>query len=396
VSPFPVLDPEPPPRPFWRAALIPGAVVGVIAIAVALILILPGALTSKPHKTPAAWPSQVPGEIIGWNVSAHTLVAMTPIGVLRQPSVLASNITFSPEVSPSGFGVLEPPGHLFYLENRHLNPASEPFVSDTLQNEEEYSFWPFADHDTALVVGGTDPNGKYHVPVVIDVNSTNHSPLPGPRVDEVYGDPATFGAWVTVAQGKPVESVSGASQEFQQQLDSSVQHRTPHKKPVTLVTATKLERIAGITSKRGVELTVYPSPSGRLVAIDVEAAGASTPTTSPPEAVVVLTRTGQLVGKLSTPALREVNWASSSKQLLIDSAPGTIATWVPGQAPSAPIHLAPSQNGWGTCLFSPTDAYVVCGQFGNNLSVLKWALIRLSDHAVVTEPAHEVPVDWSP
>jgi hypothetical protein len=162
------------------------------------------------------------------------------------------------------------------------------------------------------------------------------------------------------------------------------------------VTAAKLQQIVGFTGKRGVELTVYPSPSGRLVAIDVESAGASSPTSSPPEAVVVLTRTGQLVGKLSTPALREVNWASSNKQLLIDSAPGTIATWVPGQAPSAPIHLPPSQNGWGTCLFSPTDAYVVCGQFGNNLSVLKWALIRLTDHAVVTEPAHEVPVDWSP
>lgn len=394
MSPFPVLDPEPPPRPFWRAALIPGAVVGGIAIVVVLALILPNALASKPHKShdaAASWSKQVPGEVIGWNIAAHTLLAMNPTGVLHQPSVLAGNINFNPAVAPDGFGVLEAPGRLFYLENRHLNPAPEPFVSDAMQNEEQYSFWPFANHDNALVVGGTDPTGKYHVPVVIDVNSSNHNPLPGPRVDEVFGDPATFGAWVTIAQGKPIGSA-----ENQEQLDSSVQHRTPHKTPVTLVTAAKLERLVGFSSKRGVELTVYPSPSGRLVAIDVEAAGAATPTTSPPQAVVVLTRTGQVVGKLVTPQLREVVWASSGKQLLIDRAPGLLSTWTPGQSPSASINLPSSPDGWGSCLFSPPDAYVVCAAYGPNFSVSKWALIRLADHALVTEPARELPEDWSP
>jgi hypothetical protein len=50
-------------------------------------------------------------------------------------------------------------------------------------------------------------------------------------------------------------------------------------------------------------------------------------------------------------------------------------------------------------VFSPFGTYVVCEAStatSGTLTVSEWALLRISDRAVVTEPAHQVPLDWSP
>jgi hypothetical protein len=373
VSPFPALDPEPPPRPFWRAALIPGSVtLGVVAVVV-LAVTLPGALRGKdhqPHQGPTAasssWSAQVPGEIIGWSAAGHTLLA----------------------TSLSGFGVLTSPGHVSYLENGGLTLGPPPFAG-SLKAGDVYGLSPFAGDDIALVIGGITPQGPSETPALFDTNSSNRTALPGGIADQVIGDPGSRGAWVTVVAG----ALPAGNYVDPQQADSRVEYRTPHKPPVTLATASRLRQLAGFRGNPSVRLTPYPSRSGKEIAIDVLVPGSNLPA---PEVVVVLTRKGQLVAKLSVPGLQQLRWSSNGDKLLVLRSSGSLTTWAPGSPPDPAVHLPHSLQGWGSCLFAPTSKYILCAGFGSGNSVTKWALIRLSDRAVLTEPANTAPADWSP
>jgi hypothetical protein len=393
VSPFPALDPEPAPRPFWRAALIPGSVTLGIAVVVVLALTLPGALAAKPHKahaaSPKTWASQVPGEVIGWDTVAHTLLAMSPTGALRNPAVLATHVSDFARISPSGFGIMTNPGHVSYLENRALTPGPPAFPG-SIGASDVFGLSPFAAHDNALVVGGRAPTGVPQVPVVFNINTSNRHKMPGAPADSVVGDPATMGAWVTVMQGAPPTG----NYFDPTQPDARIEYRTPGKAPVVLVTAAQLRKDSGFKGTGGLSMTVYPAPTGKRIAVDVLENGTLMPA---PEAIVVLTRTGQLVSKMPAPGLQQVTWSGAGNKLLLLRSEGVLTTWVPGHTPAPAIHLSPSLSmpDWGSCVFSPFDTYIVCAAFGET-SVTNWALTRLSDRAVLTEQAHEIPVDWSP
>lgn len=395
MSPFPALDPEPPPRPFWRAALIPGSVtLGVVAVVV-LAVTLPGALRGKDHQphqgptTASSWSAQVPGVIIGWSAAGHTLLAMTASGQARTPSVLATHITSFPKISASGFGVMTSPGHVSFMENGGLTPGPPPFLG-SLKAGDVYGISPFAADDNELVVGGITPIGPSETPVLFDINSSNRSALPGATADQVVGDPAARGAWVTVVAG----GLPPGNYVDPQQPDARVEYRTPHKPPVTLATTSRLRQLAGFGGNRSLHLTPHPSPSGKEIAIDVLEPGTNPPS---PEVIVVLTRKGQLVSKLSVPGLQQLTWSTNNdSRLLVLRSAGSLTTWTPGSPPDPAVHLPTSLQGWGSCLFAPTSKYVLCAGFGPGNSVTKWALIRLSDRAVLTEPANTAPADWSP
>jgi hypothetical protein len=390
--PFPALDPEPPPRPLWRRALVPLAAVAAVAVVVVLAVTLPGVLSSSstPGKARVtAWPARVPGEVIGWDLASHTLLAMSPTGKPHTPAVLATGITTDLRVSPSGFAMLTgSKGRYFLLENRRLTPGPTSFPAGSFQAEDVYGVSPFAAHDTAVVVGGQGLDPEAQTPVIIDLNTGDRRKLPGATADQVAGD-RTSGAWVSVAHGLPIGTNSNP-----QQPDSRIEYRTPGKPPVTLTTAVQLARAAKLHGAGHLELTPYPSPSGKQIAVDVTSAGAGV---AAPESVVVLTRTGQVVGKLAATGLQQLAWSSDGDRLLLLQSTGHLTTWAPGSgAPAPAVTLPGAAAGWGNCVFSPFTTYVVCADFGTNSSVTRWALIRLSDRALVTEPTHEVPVDWSP
>lgn len=391
MSPFPALDPEPPPRPLWRAALIPGAVAVGVVVVVALAVTLPSALASKHHSPPRphTWSSSVPGEIIGWNGRTHTVVALTPAAVPRNPSVLATDVTSLPATSASGFGLMTSPEHVSFVENGGLTPGPPPYQNGSPGRGAVYGSSPFAADDNALVTGGQTVTGAFQTPVLFNINTSNRHALPGRPADQVAGDPATNGAWVTVIAGPP----NTPAYFDPEQADSRIEYRAPHRHPVTLATVAGLRHIAGFTGSYQVHLTAYPSPSGRQVAIDVLETGTTQPA---PEAIVVVTSSGHLLGKLAVPGLQQVSWAGSNTRLLVMRAPGILTTWAPGSSPTRAIPLPVTAQGWGNCLLSPDGKYVVCAGFGQNHSVSRWALIRLADRAVLTEATPDVPVDWSP
>jgi hypothetical protein len=390
---FPALDPEPPPRPLWRRALVPVAAVAVVALVVVLALTLPGSFSSSSHhpskQRATGWPTKVPGEVIGWNTDAHTLLAMTPTGALHHPSVLASGIKDQLRVSASGFALLNGTGgHYFLLENRRLSPGPPNYPAGSFQADDVYGVSPFAAHDTAVVVGGQGLAPKPQSPVIIDLGTGDRRSLPGAPADQVAGD-KTSGAWVSVAHGLP----TGTDLD-PQQPDSRIEYRRHGRAPVTLATAAQLARAAHLHGAAHLQLTPYPSPSGKQIAVDVASASASA---TGPEAVVVLTRTGRVVGQVAATNLEQLTWGGDGERLLLLQSPGRVTTWSPGSGSPAPVVTLPnSPGGWGSCVFSPFATYDICASFTDSGAVTRWALTRVSDRDLVIEPATEVPVDWSP
>jgi hypothetical protein len=389
---FPALDPEPAPRPLRRRARVPVAVGAGIALVVVLALTLPGAFSGSSHPSrqrATGWAARVPGEVIGWDLGAHTLLAMTPTGTRHTPAVLATGVANAPRVSPSGFALLAgTTGRYFLLENRQLKPGPPNYPAGSFQADDVYGISPFAAHDTAVVVGGQGLAPEPQSPVLIDLFTGDRHALPGAPTDQVVGA-RTSGAWVSVAHGLP----TGTDLD-PQQPDSRIEYRAHGKAPVTLTTAAAMARAAHLHGASHLQLTPYPSPSGKQIAVDVAATSSSA---AGPEAVVILTRTGKVVGHLAATDLDQLAWSTDGKRLLVLQSPSRLTTWMPGTGSPGPVVTLPnSPGGWGSCVFSPFSTYLVCASFTDSGSVSRWALIRLSDQALVTEPATEVPVDWSP
>jgi hypothetical protein len=392
--PFPAVDPEPPPRPLWRRALGPVAVVAALALVVVLAVTLPGAFSSDSASSsarPASWAARVPGMVVGLDPTSHKLLAMNPTGTLRNPSILATGIP-NVRTSTSGFALLVGSGHYFNLENRHLTAGPSNYPAGSFKPDDVYGASPFAGHDNFVVVGGQGFDPEPQTPAVISLFTGNRRSMPGAPVDQVVGDPATDGAWVSVAHGLP----TGTNQD-PQQPDSRIERRQPHLAPVTLATSRQLARAAGFHGAGRLQLTPYPSPTGKEIAVDVLSTGS---TAARPESVVVLTRTGHVVGHIGAINLRQLSWSSDGSRLLLLQSPNDLSTWQPGSGPpAAAVRLPSSAAGWDGCVISPFGTYIVCEAStasAGTLTVSKWALVRISDRAVVTEPAHEVPVDWSP
>jgi hypothetical protein len=391
--PFPAVDPEPEPRPVWRRLLIPVATAAVVGLALLLALVVPRAFSSHPAASrSAAWPTKVGGEVIGWDPTGDRLLAMTPTGKLTTPSgpVLASGIDRYPSTSPSGFGILAGRGRYFYLENRHLTPGPSSFPPGSFRADDVYGISPFAGHDTEIVVGGQGLAADPQSPVIIALDTGGRRALRGAApADQVVGDPATRGAFVSVSAGLPTGSSLNP-----QQPDSRIEYRRAGQPPAILTTALAMAQAAKIAGPRHLQLTPYPSPSGKEIAVDVRSTEGNG---QGPEAIVVVTRTGSVVGRMAASGLQQVSWSTAGSRLLVLASPGTLSTWLAGDGQPAPaVQLPSSRAGWGGCVFSPFGADVVCAAFTTGDTVDRWALMRVSDRAVVIETAHEVPTDWSP
>jgi hypothetical protein len=387
VSPFPALDPEPPPRSFWRAALVPAVVVAVVVLGAVLVSVVRAPSSNRRSRRPG-WSAHLSGEIVGWDMAAHTVLAMSPGGQSRPPGVLFTGITTAPLVSPSGQALLIGPGQLVTLAGP---AATAPYHPRSFHPDDNDGGSPVADQDTAVVVGGLSVGSHPQTPTVISLASGARTEMPGRPTDVVVGDPRTNGAWVTVSLDQP-GSFAGP-----QQLDTGLEFRRPGRPPVTLVTAARMGRAVGLGrhpgSGFGLHLTPYPAPAGPLIAVDALETGAPSPA---PEVTVVFNRAGKVQGKVIATGLQQVVWSRSGQQLLVLRAPGVLSTWQAGSGAGRSVRLPSSPAGWGDCAFAPSAKYAVCAGLDAGHRVTKWALIRLADGAAATEPARTVPLDWLP
>jgi hypothetical protein len=381
MSSFPALDAEPPRRPFWRVALIPTAALAAVAIVVVLVVTLPGnshPAKASPPSVPT-WSAQVAGTIVGWSLKNSTLVDVSPNGQLRKGPPLLSQVSSPPQAGPSE--LLANNGKIYYVSGGAIR-ARQEFSSESDLADQPFGANPFGDSGNAIVEGGRDVNKDPLTPFITNLGTGNTRKLPGAPVDTVAADPLHMGAWVTVV-----------SRLHDRSVDERIEYRTPGKTPTTLVTASRLAQLGGFKSTAHLKLTMYPSPSGHLLAIFVEEAGQ--PLGAPKE-IMVLSRTGQLVAKLSAQNLTELVWFDSSRELFVMRKGNSISTWVLGQkSPSSTVRLPIADGGWGQCLLAPTGPYAVCASFLFDGTVNQWALIRLSDGALVITSPGVIPVDWS-
>jgi hypothetical protein len=386
VSPFPALDPEPPPRPLWRAALVPGAVVAAVVVVAVVVVSVLRAPSSTGQSRQPGWSTHLAGEIVGWDMAAHTVLAMSPNGHPSARGVLFTGITTAPLASPSGQALLIGPGQLVTLAGP---AATAPYHPGSFHTDDNYGASPVADHDRALVVGGLSVGSHPQTPTVITLANGRRAELPGAPTDEVVGDPVANGAWVTVSPDRP-GSFAGPDQE-----DTGVQHRTPGRAPVSLVPVARMSTEVGFGKNSGsgfgLHLTPYPAPAGPLVAVDALEIGAPAPA---PEVMVVFNHAGRVEGKLITVGLEQVVWSRSGQQLLALRAPGTLSLWRGGSAAVRNYRLPTSPGGWADCVFAPSEKYALCAGLNGSQRVTKWALVRLADGAVATESTRNVPVDW--
>ena len=385
MSPFPALDSEPPPRPFWRAALVPAVLVASVVLVVVLVSVLRGPAAKRQSRRPT-WSTQVSGEIVGWDMAAHTLLAMSPSATAQAPGVLFTGITTAPVVAPSGQALLIGPGQLVTLAGP---AASPPYHPRSVHPDDVYGPAPVADHDADLVVGGLSVGSHPQTPTVISLANGRRREMPGKPTDVVVGDPGTSGAWVSVSPDRP-GSFAGP-----QQVDTGVEYRTPGRAPVTLVTAARMSKALGVGRRPGggfgLHLTPYPAPAGGLVAVDALETGAAAPA---PEVIVVFDRAGHVEGKMIATGLQQVVWSRSGQQLLALRAPGVLSIWRAGSGPPPTIRLPSSPGGWGNCAVAPSAKYALCAGLNGAQRVTQWGLVRLADGAVATEPTRAVPLDW--
>jgi hypothetical protein len=380
MSSFPALDSEPPPRPIWRTVLVSVAVLAAIALIVVLALTLPGNGRSAKASPPVhpTWSAKVPGTIVSWNLKANTLVDVTASGQLRNAAPVLSHVSSPPQTGPSE--LLSNNGKVFYVQQGAVM-ARVTFSSESVLADQPFGSSPFGYFGNSVAEGGHKADGSPLPPFVMNLQSGNSHQLPGAPVAAVAADPLRLGAWVTVV---------GRSQG--RSVDERVEYRTPGKAPVTLVTASRLTHLAGFKGSPGLKLTLYPSPSGRLLAIYVEEAGRPL---GAPQEIVVLSRTGQLVARLAAKNVSELAWFDSSRELFFVRSGNSISTWLLGHKSPTTISLPIASGGWGQCVLAPTTQYAACVSFTFDRTISQWALIRLSDGAVALMPTGEIPVDWS-
>jgi hypothetical protein len=322
----------------------------------------------------------VPGTIVGWSPTTHTLVEMTPNGQLRNAAALATRISRPPVMG--SFQLLTTSGQVYTVEAGALI-ARPMYASEPDLAEQSFGPSPFANFGNALVEGGRSAHGAPPTPFIVNLLSGNSHKMPGAPATAVAGDPRGLGAWATVVGGTPAGRVQ------------RVEYRRPGKPPVNLVTANRLAQLARFTSSHGLKLTVYPSPSGRQIAIEVQQPG--TPPAAAQE-IVVLSRTGHLLGKSSATGLTQLVWSDTGRELLLLHSARTLSTWILGHNVGNTLTLPTSPGGWRDCILAPTAPtapYAICVSASSEQQPRQWALIRLSDGAVANRPANEIPVDWS-
>jgi hypothetical protein len=172
------------------------------------------------------------------------------------------------------------------------------------------------------------------------------------------GDPQLPGAFIAVAS--PSQAIVGV--ENPSTPDSELELQDVNRPPVVLASATSLEGDLGLNPATPVSLLPVPSPSGSLVAVEVENLLQRPGSDA---GLVVMDRSGKTVA-VQTPGLGATSgafpvWSPDGTTLAYVNEGGSgnaIEIWaVGGGVVTSPL---PAGVGAAQCLWSPTGAAVLC------------------------------------
>ncbi len=327
---FPALDPEPPPRPWWRRLARAAVVVAAAAAVLAGVAFWP---SSSGARRPAGVPP-LPAVAGGGHVVVQTsdgyLALADPDGThytkLAVPGLLPGG-PITPAAALDG-------RYLSTLDQVIAISGGRPTAAhDTgldANSDAPAVPGPFAAHDRVLVAV-ENPSGfqSTTAPIVAqDLASGRRANLGAG--DNVAGDPAAEGAFVSVAA--PVQPSATVPTESLSP-DAGVELRDAGRPTVRLATAAALNLVLGQAPGLPVELRPCPDPSGDKVAVEVYLVNGG-----PTGGVVVLSRSGRVLGSVQAafgpPIGQPVVWdpAGQSIAFTAKGASGPeLSTWAIGR-----------------------------------------------------------------
>ena len=386
---FPALDPEPPPPPWWRRLVVPAAVLVLAAAVVAVLQFRPfwsarGPAGAAGH--PAALAS-LAGRIVVVT-AAGGLALSDPDGghVTRAMANVGSMVT----VAPDNRSLSLINGQVIIVKRGPtlaLGHSSVPLSSETT------TAWPdpFADHGRALVMlqdfGAQSQSSSNPISAVSLATGRAVSLGAG---DLVAGDPQAPGAFVSVAAppSPTAVSVPGSADS-----DSEIVLRDAGRPPVLLATAATLNSDLGYARSLPASLDPVPSPSGSEVAVAVRPQGASV------TGIVILNRTGQMLGRALTPFGTQSipAWSPSGRSLAylagVDGGGAPeLRIWTIGRQAVTSVlpgsTLSAAGTGYGVCIWSPDGTSILCGAGGG------WAIAKAAGGRMAAVHGPGSPVAW--
>ena len=410
LRPFPALDPERPRRLTWRSVRWPAiAIVVAGAVAAVVLLILPSS-SSGPAQSRFADDDglvvfeQQPSGLLGTAApdGSHR-VMLTRVGALQGTDL--------PVASSDGRYLVNLEGQLVTMGP--AGPASIGSVADAATQGPAggWSRATFADGSKDVVVTECDTTstfGEILVARLIPTGGGKPTVL-GTNTDSA-GDPASAGAIVSALAGG--SSASSPDQCGSQPTpDKAIELLRPGQAPRTVVTAAMLNSALGWPGKTTDLLYTYPSPDGRLLALDV-AAQDPQPATGPQaqEGMVVLTRAGEIVAHMPMPAGTScVQWSPTGQQIASAQAgqevPSSVTVWAVGKGKAARTIVLPGRHDLycTQLLWSPDGSQLIYSAQLTDKGLTQaddiqrgWTVIDLRSGQVHNVTAPGQPAAWLP
>lgn len=352
---FPALDPEPPPRPWRRAA----------SVLVVIVVVLAGvlgytALRQRHHNAGAS-----AGQPAQGSPFTGLILALTPSGVLSLTDVRTGRVVLlkklgefpanpPPSVSPDGKYFVSPAmGALLSL----VVPAQPAVVRNSLTFPAYTNLSlpdPFSNHDASMLIQGTQANYQTAFsPYAVQSVQTGRTASLG-IADSAAGDPAAPGAFVSYVHPSRVTPPRGVHP------DIGIELRDAGAAVRVIATAAMIDHVLGITPRYGVRLVPYPNPQGTMVAVAVQPIG-----DYGTGGVVVYSRAGKMLGfqTVDPSGARAITWSPSGTTLAFVGQGDNSADftdWEVGGGSSTSVMPA-SLGQIDECVWSPDSLSVLCG-----------------------------------
>ena len=422
VTPFPAIDPEPPPRltrlkqssPRTRWSV---AGVALTAAAVAtVLLVLPN--SGPPNRPAAAKFSDRSGLVVFKDQGSGQLGTAAPDGsgaaLLNGAGTLAGEDT--PVESPDARSLVTLEGQIVTVsQTGSLTVGYLPSVPPNQVFNGPWAAVSFANGGRELaeaLCDGTDPWQALLVPVAsasgvllghVDANYDSAS---------VAGDPRSAGAFTIPARPGGSDCSGGAPPR---DGDPGVVFDRQGRPPRMIITAAAVSHALGSPTGTPVLLSVFPSPDGNLLAITASTftvnphPGPTTPEVQPNNiGMVVTTRTGTIVAATSRYDGYLVSWSPDSREIAMammprNAAPAKVVVWTPGGATrtiALPGHHGESAT---VLLWSPDGQQLIYAAQSNAPTLTTsqafkrgWTVIDLRTGQVHEVKAAGQPAAWLP